>query len=100
MDPRTVGVEEEFLLVDPSNGRPRAIAAAILEIDDAPPADEMEAELQLQQIETGTRPCTSAGELFEQVRSARLRASDAARSVGAEIAAMGTSPLPVEAEMS
>ena len=100
MDLRTVGVEEEFLLVDPADGSARAVAAAILDVDDAPPADVMEVELQLQQIETGTRPCTCTDELFEQVRSARRRASGAARSTGAEIAAIGTSPMPVEAEMS
>jgi carboxylate-amine ligase len=100
MDLRTVGLEEEFLLVDSTSGRARAIATAVLDLDDAEPADEMEEELQSQQIETGTRPCTSTDELLEQVRSARRRASDAARSMGAEIAAVGTSPLPVEAEMS
>jgi carboxylate-amine ligase len=59
MTVRTVGVEEEFLLVDRADGRPRAIAAAVLRRDDAPPAGEMEAELQLQQIETNTEPCTT-----------------------------------------
>jgi hypothetical protein len=69
MDLRTVGLEEEFLLVDSTSGRARAIATAVLDLDDAEPPDEMEAELQSQQIETGTRPCTSTDELLEQVRS-------------------------------
>jgi carboxylate-amine ligase len=100
MDVRTIGVEEEFLLVDSGDDQPRAIAAAVLRRDDAPPSQEMEAELQDQQIETGTQPCTSIDELHEQIRSARIRASDSAREMGAEIAAVGTSPLPVEAELS
>lgn len=100
MDARTVGVEEEFLLVDAVSGQPRAIAAAVLRLDDAPPAQEMDAELQLQQIETGTEPCSSTDQLYAQIRAARIRASDAAREMGAEIAAIGTSPLPVEAELS
>jgi carboxylate-amine ligase len=100
MEPRTIGVEEEFLLVDSTNGQPRAIAAAVLRLDDAPPAQEMEAELQLQQIETGTQPCASIGQLYEEIRAARTRASDGARDMGAEIAALGTSPLPVKAELS
>jgi carboxylate-amine ligase len=95
-----MGVEEEFLLVDPVHGQPRAIAAAVLKLDDAPPDQEMEAELQLQQIETCTQPCASVDRLYEEIRAARMRASDGARGVDAEIAAIGTSPLPVKAELS
>ncbi|WP_445190147.1 carboxylate-amine ligase [Pseudonocardia sp. Cha107L01] len=99
MELRTVGVEEEFLLVDPSDGRPRAIATAVLGASEKS-LTAVEAELQLQQIETGTRPCRTLDELEKQVRSARRAAACAARSIGVEIAAMGTSPLPVEAELT
>jgi len=95
---RTFGVEEEFLLVDPSDGVPRAKAAALLRKADDPAA--VEGELQLQQVETGTEPCRSLDELRSQVRSTRARASDAARAIGVEIAAIGTSPLPVHAEIT
>jgi carboxylate-amine ligase len=97
---RTMGVEEEFLLVDPDTGEARAVAAAILRgadgADDPDRSEELESELQAQQIETSTEPCSSTGEVFEQVRSARERASAAARETGAEIAAIGTSPLAVQ----
>lgn len=96
---RTMGVEEEFLLVDPDTGQARAVAAAILHLDDAPEG-EFEAELQQQMIETATQPCSRTEELYEQVRSARRRASDAAREMNAEIAAVGTSPLRVDAQLS
>jgi carboxylate-amine ligase len=96
---RTVGIEEEFLLVDPSDGRPRAIATAVLGATEKSSTD-VEAELQLQQVETGTQPCRSLDELEKQVRSARRAAAAAARSIGVEIAAVGTSPLPVEPELT
>ncbi|HEX4251250.1 MAG TPA: glutamate--cysteine ligase [Pseudonocardia sp.] len=109
MEPRTVGVEEEFLLVDPRDGRPRAVASAVLAADQARSPDEptnddedgaVEAELQLQQVETGTQPCRTLDELDKQLRSARRHAAEAARSRGVEIAAIGTSPLPVQAELT
>ena len=95
---RTVGVEEEFLLVDRADGRPRAKAAALLKKADDP--DAVEGELHLQQVETGTEPCRTLDELHRQIRATRERASEAARATGVEIAAIGTSPLPVRAELT
>jgi carboxylate-amine ligase len=95
MRPRTVGVEEEFLLVDPADGQPRAIASAVLRADEAD--GEVEEELHLQQVETGTEPCRSLVELDRQLRTTRRTASRAARDIGVEIAAIATSPLPVHA---
>jgi carboxylate-amine ligase len=95
---RTVGVEEEFLLVDPSDGSPRAKAAALLRKADDP--DGVEGELQLQQIETGTEPCRTLDDLHRQLRLTRSRASEAARDAGVEIAALATSPLPVRAAVT
>lgn len=104
MSHRTVGVEEEFLLVDPETGSPRPIAAAILTSAsrvDAPGRSpshtepSFEAEMQLQQIETATRPCTSLAELSSELRSARRDAAKAAQEYGADLVAMGTSPVPV-----
>ena len=95
MNSRTVGIEEEFLLVDPADGRPRALSAAVL--DAASETDgEVDSELQMQQVETATRPCRSLDELAGQVRAARRGASDSARRLGAEIAALGTSPMVVQ----
>ena len=50
-------------------------------------------ELKLEQIETQTRPCRSYAELLRQIRRGRTMASDAARSHGARIAALATSPV-------
>ncbi|HTP14439.1 MAG TPA: hypothetical protein VMK13_01225, partial [Streptosporangiaceae bacterium] len=72
---RTVGIEEELLLVDPASGEPRAVAAAVVRAaresarqspergGGSEPAEVLEFELQLEQLETGTRPCLSLPEL-------------------------------------
>jgi carboxylate-amine ligase len=102
MDVRSLGVEEELLLVEPGTGRPQAVAAAVLRAGDAGgPGDaaaELEHELQLQQVETSTRPCVSLDELAGELRRARAAAADAAGRVGVQVAALGTSPVPVAPE--
>jgi carboxylate-amine ligase len=103
MDVRSVGVEEELLLVEPGTGRPRAVAAAVLRAGDAGggPGDaavDLEYELQLQQVETNTRPCVSLDELAAGLRRARGVAVEAAGRVGVQVAALGTSPVAVEPE--
>jgi carboxylate-amine ligase len=111
---RTVGVEEELLLVDGRTGEPRAVAGAVLRraaaTSDATPnahpraeagadADQpggtLDAELHQQQVETDTPPQTDLGRLAEQLRGWRRRADLAARGEGARVAALATSPLPV-----
>lgn len=99
MGQRTMGVEEEFLLVDPVDGRPKPVAAALLASAAGRTAYEAEPEMQLQQIETATRPCASLHELAGEVRRARRDVARAARTCGVELAALATSPLPVRAEV-
>jgi glutamate---cysteine ligase / carboxylate-amine ligase len=93
MTVRTLGVEEEFLLVDPGTGQPRAVGQAVL----ATRAEgELTGELQQEQLETATKPCRTLDELSTQIRSARSTAAAAAADVGAVLVPLGTSPLAVE----
>jgi carboxylate-amine ligase len=89
---RSFGVEEELLLVAPDSGAPVALAQAVTgqDADYAP-----ESELQQQQVETGTAPCTSLGELWVQLRARRRAAANAAERSGVQVAALATSPLAV-----
>ncbi|GAB3616275.1 glutamate--cysteine ligase [Okibacterium endophyticum] len=101
---RTVGVEEELLLVSAESGRPRSVARRILR--DAVTADDktspqrpggsLEHELQQQQLETDTPPHTLMSALGDDIRVWRKRAIEAARDAGARVVASGTSPMPVE----
>ncbi|WP_028046440.1 glutamate--cysteine ligase [Cellulomonas sp. URHE0023] len=97
---RTVGVEEEFLLVTPG-GRPYAVATAVLrhaadEPSDALPGGDVEKEFKQEQIETSTHPCTDLAELVEQIRAGRSRTDALARRAGARVAALATAPQVVE----
>jgi len=98
---RTVGVEEEFLLLA-ADGRPTGVAQTAVrrhQIHNDPddperPGGGVEVELKEQQLETGTHPCSDAAELDAEIRAGRRRAADAAQMAGARLAALATSPLP------
>lgn len=103
---RTVGIEEEYLLIG-EDGVPLAVAGAAIRA--APPEDPatgaepggaIEAELKQQQLETGTHPRTDLGEIARELRDARARADEAASRAGARVAALATSPLNVEPTLS
>jgi carboxylate-amine ligase len=91
---RTVGVEEEFLVVDPHTGEPVGVAEVVVSAaaENGFP-DELQTELQRQQLEVASLPRTALTELAEDLRGRRESASQWARCAGAEIAALGTSPL-------
>ncbi|NEK85777.1 YbdK family carboxylate-amine ligase [Blastococcus saxobsidens] len=112
---RTVGVEEELLVVD-ATGRPvpkgpeaLAIAARTGEGEDVEQHDRAERgeadtpdtahlmpELKAQQLELGTAVCGTLDEVGRELRYWRSRADAAATAVGARVAALATSPVAVE----
>lgn len=98
MAERTVGVEEEFLLVDADSGRPRAVGGAVLRAAGDDP--DLTGELHREQVETGTRPCRSLDDVGTQLRKTRAAAAAAARDVGADLVAVGTSPVAVDPTIS
>lgn len=93
---RKVGVEEEFLLVDPRSGRPRAVGGAVLAASGAGHDGELTTELQREQVEARVRPCGTLDELGAELRSARAATVAAAAEVGVAVAPLATSPLAVE----
>jgi carboxylate-amine ligase len=102
---RTVGVEEELLLVDLHSGRPRAVAGQVLRATASPDGGlaepdrvggSLENEFKQEQLEADTTPHTSMLEMQVELRAWRDTANRAARDAGARLLAVGTSPLPVE----
>ena len=66
MTMRTMGVEEELLLVQPGTGQPLAVAETALDAAGQPEETkqtELAFELQRQQLETNTTVCRDLGEL-------------------------------------
>lgn len=87
----TIGVEEEFLLVDPDSGEPVARNRAVAERAER---DGVELQLELAgcQVETATRVTSTTGELRTELRRLRGVAADAAESAGARLLAVGLPP--------
>ncbi len=83
-----MGVEEELLLVDPDDGSPLGLAPAVL-----PAADDLDGEMRAEQVETGSTPHDDAGALAGDLRRRRADAARAARTSGAAVAALATSPI-------
>ncbi|GAB1331269.1 glutamate--cysteine ligase 2 [Streptomyces sennicomposti] len=99
---RTVGVEEELLLVDPETGEPKALSAAVLARAEADDADQdvFEKELYGQMLEFATHPQHSMAELGAEIVRCRKEAARHAGEIGCAVAALATSPLPVSPTIS
>ena len=86
----TLGVEEEFVLLDPSTGVTVLAGPDLVRMLGGEPG--VQQELMRFQVETGTRVCTSLDEAGrELVRLRRLAASAAAR-LGCRLVASGVAP--------
>jgi glutamate---cysteine ligase / carboxylate-amine ligase len=85
----TIGLEEEYQLIDPGTGELRNRAAAVLESDWS---GEIREEMQQTTVEVGTRVCRDATELRGELRRLRLQAAVAAESRGLRVVAAGLHP--------
>lgn len=98
-DMRTIGVEEELLLVDEHTGAPVPVADLVLErawADQLPwDGAEFAGEMQLEMLEVITRPHSSLATLGRQVLDNRALAARLARQHGALAVPLASSPLPV-----
>ncbi|HEX2043427.1 MAG TPA: carboxylate-amine ligase [Acidimicrobiales bacterium] len=91
-DDFTLGVEEEFLLVDPDTRRLVPRADDVLADARADGEAKVDHELQLVQVEAGTAVCRTLSELRDQVLALRKTLADAAERAGCRIASAGTHP--------
>jgi len=97
---RTVGVEEELLLVDVHTGKPRSVgsqvvAAAAADGVNAHEASEggVEAELQRYMVETQSSVASELTAVEAELREWRRVVARAAREAGAGVAALATAPV-------
>lgn len=98
---RTVGVEEELLLVDRETGRPRSVSAQVLHRVDVrdPRGGSLAHELHQQQVETDTAPEHDLTRLESDLRAWRDKVRSAGLEEGSQPIASGTSPLPMESKV-
>src|SRR3954447_1294643 len=97
---RTIGVEEELLLVDQATGRPRSVAARVIDaLADVQPDDVgreggIEGELQRYMVETQSSVQTDLADVERELREWRRAVAVAARESDAGSAAIATAPVP------
>jgi glutamate---cysteine ligase / carboxylate-amine ligase len=87
--PFTVGVEEEYQLVDPPSGALRSSASLVREGDWT---GELVAELQETTIEVGTPVCATGDAVAAELQRLRFQANTVAQSRGVAIVAAGLHP--------
>ncbi len=87
----TIGVEEEFLLVDPDSGEPVPLNRAVAERAKAQGVD-LQLELTSCQIETTSSVMSSSDDLRTEVSRLRRIASEAAEAAGARLLAVALPP--------
>jgi carboxylate-amine ligase len=95
-DIATVGVEEEYLLVDPDSGRPQPAAAAVVARAEAALGDQVCGEFTRSQIEVRTSPCAEAGQLRDELARLRTAVGSAAVAEGLRLCASGTPVVAAE----
>lgn len=96
---RSVGVEEEFLLLDRSTGVPRAVASTVLRAG-ADLDGDLTGELQAEQLETGTYPRRDLDEIRREILIRRGEAVTAAHRAGVEAVPLATCPVPVDPHLT
>jgi carboxylate-amine ligase len=89
-DAPTMGVEEEFFLVDPVTRLPLPRNAEVIARVDAAAAEFVSGEFTREQIEVRTPPCRDAAELRAELVRVRAAAGAAAASLGLRLCASGT----------
>ena len=88
----TIGVEEEFQIVDPDTWELRSHVTELLSASAPALGDQIKRELHQSIVEVGTKICADVNELDDEICRIRRELSSSAESVGLRIAAAGTHP--------
>jgi len=83
----TVGVEEEFMLVDPETFALVPAGPSLLAATSDP--EHIKAEIRQCMVEISSMPCSTTGELYRDLRDLRSRVQQAAAASGCRVAGGG-----------
>ncbi|WP_433294103.1 carboxylate-amine ligase [Actinoplanes sp. CA-030573] len=89
----TVGVEEEFLLIDPGTGENVAVADRVLTALPDEARAQSRPEFRRSMIEMVTPVCSGLSEVRDTLIRLRREAGRAAQSIGARLVAIGATPV-------
>src|SRR3954452_21972687 len=88
----TVGVEEEFQIVDPQTWELRSHVTELLASSSPALGEQIKGEMHQSIVEVGTRICENVPELQEEIFRIRRELTGGAERVGLAVAAAGTHP--------
>ncbi|MDH6463999.1 carboxylate-amine ligase [Micromonospora sp. A200] len=90
----TLGVEEEFLLLDPATGESLPVADRVLHtLSGTTAREQSRQEFRHSMVEMVTPVCTDLAELREHLVALRGAAAQAAEAAGARLVAVGATPV-------
>src|SRR6184192_1928415 len=88
----TIGVEEEFQIIDPATCELRSHVSQLVSAASPDIAEQVKHELHQSIVETGTRICENVSELRIEMHRTRGELVAAAERAGLQVAAAGTHP--------
>jgi glutamate---cysteine ligase / carboxylate-amine ligase len=88
----TIGVEEEFQIVDPSTGELRSHVSELVAATSSGLGEQVKREMHQSIVEIGTNICNDVEELSAEMHRTRGELVRAAEGVGLQVAAAGTHP--------
>jgi glutamate---cysteine ligase / carboxylate-amine ligase len=88
----TIGVEEEFQIIDPATWGLRSHVSELVASGTPSLGDQIKVEMHQSIVEVGTRVCNDVAELRAEMVRLRGELADAAERVGLAVAAAGTHP--------
>ncbi len=88
----TIGVEEEYMVLDPSTKELKSHQQAIVNEGQKKFKDKIKAEMHQAVVEVGTDICKNVDEAFNEIQTLRTGVSEIAKGLGFSIGASGTHP--------
>jgi carboxylate-amine ligase len=92
MEKFTLGVEEEYMVIDPLTRELKSHEHKIVDIGASSLGDNVKAEMHQAVVEVGTTICRDITEADREIRKLRRAVADIAQSIGLRIGAAGTHP--------
>src|SRR6478609_2636380 len=92
MEKFTLGVEEEYMVIDPRTRELTSHDQKIVELASRVLKDHVKAEMHQAVVEVGTGICKDVGEAKQEIRQLRKLVSETAASLQLKIGAAGTHP--------
>ena len=92
MEKFTLGVEEEYMVVDPHTRELTSHDQKIVELASHVIKDNVKAEMHQAVVEVGTGICKDVAQAYEEIRGLRKLVSEVASSLNLRIGAAGTHP--------